>query len=450
MPRNALAASVDQRVVRRALVLSTLDGLFHAAMMGLGESYLGALAVELGHRGTALAVLATLPVLLGALAQLASGQLSQWLGSRKRLVVAGAMVQALSHAGLVMMAASAETRFLPLLSYKCLFWISGMLIAPAWGGWMASLIDQRARQRFFALRSASAHTVLLATFLGAGLHLHSAAARAQTLAAYAELITGAMVARLLSALALAFQPDPYAARDGDGPPPYARIKRALTRSRFRVALYLAALMFGAHVSVPFFTPYMLRTLALSYEEYASLSAISILAKALTFPFCHLVSTRFGLRPTLIVGGLGVASVPYIWTFAQGYTDLIGVHVLGGVAWAGLEYSSYQLLLEDADGECRVEFLSLASSLSGFAQVAGALIGGQLLERAFDYRQVFTLSSVARALPLVLLVSLPARHLPKTLPRLFMRLFSVRPIAGALRRPILDDHPSRRPPPRQAR
>jgi hypothetical protein len=64
---------------RRALELSLFDGVLYAIMVGCSESYLGALAVELGHRGTSLAVLVTVPVLIGAVAQLASGTLAEWV-----------------------------------------------------------------------------------------------------------------------------------------------------------------------------------------------------------------------------------------------------------------------------------------------------------------------------------------------------------------------------------
>ena len=86
----------DERA-RAALKVSIVEGMLHATMVGVAESYLGALAVELGHRDGALALLATIPLLLGSSGQLLASPMLSWLGSRKRLVVLGAGVQALTH-----------------------------------------------------------------------------------------------------------------------------------------------------------------------------------------------------------------------------------------------------------------------------------------------------------------------------------------------------------------
>src|SRR3954462_9190342 len=108
---NAAKSSLDA-----ALKLSILDGMLHALMLGVSESYFGACAVALGHSDTALALLVTLPLCAGALAQAFTGPLVLLLGSRKRLVVMGAVLQALSHIGLFAVAWLGVQSFWPLLA----------------------------------------------------------------------------------------------------------------------------------------------------------------------------------------------------------------------------------------------------------------------------------------------------------------------------------------------
>jgi hypothetical protein len=94
----------------------------------------------------------------------------------------------------------------------------------------------------------------------------------------------------------------------------------------------------------------------------------------------------------------------------------------------------------------VEFLSLASALSGVLQVVGSVLGGSLLGiPSVGYEGLFQLSCFCRALPLLLLLSLPARDLPRTLPRLLFRFLGVLPVVGPLFRPILPRPGSQRPP-----
>jgi hypothetical protein len=263
---------------------------------------------------------------------------------------------------------------------------------------------------------------------------------------YAVAFFVALIARALSTGALAMQRDvrpPLGEAEGSNG---ARFRLALGTAQWRTACFLACLMFGAHVSVPFFTPYMLRVLELDYAQFAILTSTSIAAKTLTFSGCHRLGTRFGLRALLIVGGAGVAVVPVCWTLSRNFIELTIVHVLSGAAWALLEYASFQLLLASAPTRVRLQFLSMASCLSGLCQLVGSLVGAELLERfALSYDDLFAVSSVLRAIPLLLFVpTLPYSRVTE-LPRLLLRIFSVRPGTGSVERPLLPSTPP--PPPR---
>jgi MFS family permease len=200
-------------------------------------------------------------------------------------------------------------------------------------------------------------------------------------------------------------------------------------------------MLGAHVAVPFFTPYMLRTLRLDYQWFTLLTSMSILSKAATFPLWHRLARRVGLRPVLVASGIGIATVPGLWALTPARGPLLLVHVLGGASWAGFEYASFQLLLQASLADCRIEFLALSQLLSGGAQLIGAVLGGQLLDRlGFDYARIFLISSLMRGAALLVLIRKIA--LPTRLPALMTRLLSVRPTAGGVQQPIGKSHDER--------
>ncbi len=110
------ARAPSERLVQRSLALSVVDGLFYSVMVGVMECYLGALAVELGHRDAALALFATVPLACGALSQLLSAPLVALVGGPRRFVVAGAAMQAATHVAFMWIAATGERRVLPLLA----------------------------------------------------------------------------------------------------------------------------------------------------------------------------------------------------------------------------------------------------------------------------------------------------------------------------------------------
>src|SRR5690606_35269809 len=159
---------------------------------------------------------------------------------------------------------------------------------------------------------------------------------------------------------------------------WRRCIEAARQGKLRVASYLAFLMLGCTVSTPFFTPYMLRELNMDYGSFALLSATSLLSKAVVFPVFHRLALPHGLPRMLLVSGTGIAVVPVLWAMSSDYVWLLFIHVFSGAVWAGLEYSSFQLLMQDTKAELRTEFFSISNSMSGLLQVVGALAGGALL------------------------------------------------------------------------
>ncbi len=406
--------SSNARLVERSLQLSVVDGVLYALMLGVSESYFGACAVALGHSDTALAILVTLPLFAGAVAQALTGPLVLALGSRKRLVVTGAVVQALSHLGLIFVAWTGSHALGPLLALVLLYFVSGMVIMPAWGAWMGDLTEQIDRQRYFSLRSAALAVSLLLGFMWGGYHLHAGELAQHVSRAYAALFSVGFVARTASSLMLMLQGEPERTRTGaraNRPPPRDSLRRVRARMRGalrgegkRLVFALALLMFGAHLSIPFYAPYMLKTLALGYDGFALLCGVQLLMKSVALLFMHRVAARVGLAK-LLVGAIGViALVSGIWGAAIDKPTLVFAQMLSGFAWAAYEFASFQLLLQVAKPSHRVEVLAFAASLAGLFQLSGALCGSYLLSHAgFGYRDVFYVSAFVRLLPLVLLV-----------------------------------------------
>lgn len=385
---------------RRALAVSVVDGLMHAVMLGVTENFLGALAVGLGHSATNQALLATLPVLLGALSQLLAPFLTRSLGSRKRFVVTGAALQAISHLGFIAIARQESTALLPLMLAKTTYLCGGAMIAPAWSSWMAALTHGPSRERYFARRSGAIYIVLLAAFVGGGQLLQSSDNHRVLLDHYALLFWVGLCARSVSSLLLGAQLDPVRTQSTQSQT-FTGIQRALSTGNFRIALYMTMLMFGANIASPFFVPYWLRELDLDYRTFALLIGTATLAKALAFPTFHHLSARFGMVRLLYTAGLVVALLPATWAFARTMPSYIVIQIASGAAWGAIEYASFQLLLEDADDSCRLEFLSIAGAISGLGQVAGSLLGSALIDRLrLAYTDVFWISSVVRCVPLV--------------------------------------------------
>ncbi|MBI2970250.1 MAG: hypothetical protein HYY36_05865, partial [Gammaproteobacteria bacterium] len=80
----------------RSLHHSVCDGMAFAVMTGGGETYLSAFALFCRASAPQVALLSTLPALLGSLAQLLGALSARRLGRRKPVILAGASLQGLS------------------------------------------------------------------------------------------------------------------------------------------------------------------------------------------------------------------------------------------------------------------------------------------------------------------------------------------------------------------
>jgi predicted MFS family arabinose efflux permease len=241
-------------------------------------------------------------------------------------------------------------------------------------------------------------------FAGGAWGLHGTAARASVLSVYAQLFWVGLLARGLSSLLLAAQHDP-----DEGPCVHRplRIAETLARSDFRVAFYLALLYFGTYIASPFFVPWWLDELKLGYEHYAVLMSTAILARIVTVPTLHRVAKRWGMTQLLYLAGFGATFLPVAWACADTFSAFLIIQLVSGTIWGAIEYASFQLLLQSSGEETRLEFLSIAGTLMGLGQLTGSLVGGTLLDQVrLPYPTVFAISSVVRAIPLVLAFALP--------------------------------------------
>jgi hypothetical protein len=306
---------------------------------------------------------------------------------------------------------------------------------------MAALTAGRERERYFARRSGWLQVWLLLSYVSAGMVLqHAGIDTARKLQAFALLHLCGFAFRVLSATMITMQPDIETDADRrDVRQSFAAVGTALRTAEFGVASYLALLMLGTHIAVPFFTPYMLRELRLDYATYAALTAVPIVVKAFLFPWLHPLSQRFGMRTVLIWSGFGTVLTPALWVALDSVPGLVFVQLLSGLAWGGLEFASFQLLLSSARRHCRVEFLSIASMMSSSTQLIGGLSAGLMRTHlGWSYATLFMLSTVGRGLALLSIVDALPQRMRAEMPRLFLRVISLRPGQGPMQRPIVHD------------
>jgi hypothetical protein len=301
-------------------------------------------------------------------------------------------------------------------------------------------VPARIRPRFFASRNRAQQAMLFVGLTAAGALLHWRSGRpGASLGVFALLFAAAGAARLLSARLLARQSEPH---------PELPEARAMGLRAFlgglrgtpqgRLLRHLLAMTLAVHVAAPFFTPYMLRHLGLSYGAFAMLTAGAFAARVLALPLIGRAAQRYGSRRVLWFGASGIVFLPPLWLVSDDLRWLLLVQLASGLVWGAFELSAMLSVFEGIDRRERTSVLTLYNFTNAAAIAGGSLLGGAffrfLPEGAPVYVWLFVTSSAARAVALRMLRPLGTLRVPSA--RVVFRTLAIRPAQGAFQGPII--------------
>lgn len=408
-------------------------------MVGLGETYLSAFVLALGLGEVLAGLIVTVPMLIGALLQLVSPYAVARLGSHRRWVVACALCQALSFAPLAWGAWHGEMSAVWVFAAVSVYWGAGLATGPAWNTWVGRIIPGRIRARYFARRTRFGQAGVLLGFLCGGLSLQWGAGADVTLATFAVLFLIAMTCRLFSAGFLASQSEPRAAWRAPRLISWTELRGKLRHGNDGALLiFLLCMQMGVQIAGPYFTPFMIRHLHLSYGQYVVLLMGAFIGKILAAPALGRLAHQHGPRRLLLLGAWGIVPLSGLWLVSHSLPWLMLLQFLGGVSWAAYELAFFLMFFESIREEERTSLLTLYNLAHSAAAVAGGLIGGLILsvfgETAHIYLAIFVLSSVVRGASLLL-----ARRIPDTRTKSRpwpLRTLAVRLTDGSIDRPIV--------------
>ncbi len=432
----------ETRRLRTDLRASVADGAAFSVMVGLGETYLPAFVLAVGHGEILAGLTATVPMLAGAVLQLGSPRLVARAGSHRRWVIACAVVQAAAFVPLFAAALAGRIPWTAVVLIATLYWGAGQAAGPAWNTWMAGVVPRRLRAPYFSRRTRAAQASVLAGLLAGGGILHLAAGHDATLLGFAVLFGAACCFRMVSVGFLVRQRGPRAPLNPDQRVSPLLLWTRVKRRDGRLLAYMFAVQTTTYVAAPYFTPFMLGQLRLSYSTYMLLLTVAFVAKIVALPALGRFAQRFDAVSLLWLGGIGIVPLAALWAVSSAAWYLAALQVLGGVAWASYELATVLLLYETIRDEERTSVLTSFNLLNAVAIVAGSLVGGLILRLGgaghYAYVIVFLVSSAGRLLTVGLLHG--AAGVPRVPVWTRIGVLAVRPSAGSVDRPILSTIP----------
>jgi len=404
-----------RRVLRRNLRNSVADCAAFSIMVGIGETYFPAFALALGLGQIVSGLVASVPLLIGAVLQLVSPYAVRWLGSNRRWCVMCVLLQGLSFLPLVGAALAGYLPAWALFGFVALYWAGGLGATPAWQTWMETVVPFHVRAPFFAMRTRFGQAGVLVGFLAGGLSLQYGKQHGIVLKMFAAIFAVAFVCRIISARFLSRQTE---SAHLNGPQLHVGfgelLQRIRTGSSERLLLYFLAVQVAVQISGPYFSPFMLGQMQISYLHFVSLLAVSFLAKIVALPACGRLATLFGARRLLWIGGIGIMPVSGSWLYASDFWQLVLIQFLGGIVWAAYELAMLLMFFESVRKEERTSILTMFNLANSVALAVGSIVGGCLLKLLGESREaylfLFAVSSFARASALLVLKFFPGREL----------------------------------------
>lgn len=375
------------------LKCSIFDGLFAQAYANLtGTIFLPAYALILGAQPIHIGILASIPF-LGTLAQLPGSVLVEKFHSRKILSITFAAV---ARSVWIIMVLGSFYIAMDLRSYTLSLLIVitacsqffGSVSGVAWLSWMASLVPEEIRGRYFGLRNSVLSIVTISSTIIGGYFLdwyRNSFPAAVPTRSFEILFITAIICGMISLY--------FLQRQGYVPRPLPRTSphllklftEPLQQKNFRRFIRFALVWaFAVNFSSPFFIIYMLSDLKFSYTLVSLYTVFNALTDFIGMGVWGHYSDRIGNRAIIIVSALWVTVLPFLWIFSS--TSIFSVYILipllqlsGGFFWAAYNLCAGNLVFRLAPKEQNSAFFAFwsISSANGAAAGLGAIMGGIL-------------------------------------------------------------------------
>ncbi len=386
--------NVTQRQVTLGLSWLIRNGLASQVMETLSIGpFLIAYALAFDASNLVIGLLAAIPFLTQFL-QLPAVGLVERVRKRRLLSVVFA---SLSRPMLLVMALAA---FMPEPSWALALLMVGLtgryglgaFVGCGWNAWMRDLIPERQLGRFFARR------LMLMSILGVALSLSGALFidiwskwwPEQRLTAYPVLLAVAFLGGVYSVYCMRFIPEPAM------PPSQPlqlreRLAQPFRDANFRrMIMFLGSWNFAVNLASPFFTVYLFKRLGFSLTEVTLLAILSQAANILMIQRWGVIADRFSNKSVLRVCAPLFILCIFAWTFttfpekhALTAPLLILIHILTGVATAGVTLSTSNISLKLAPKGEAASYLAVTSLINSLAAGIAPVIGGLTVDFFLD-------------------------------------------------------------------
>jgi MFS family permease len=174
------------------------------------------------------------------------------------------------------------------------------------------------------------------------------------------------------------------------------VKEALRDRNFtKLIFFYVAWTFASGIAGPFYAVFMIKNLSLSFSFIAFLGILTSIIYLLTLRPWGIISDRFGNRPIMLVTGVAIGIIPFLWLLAtpQNYSILLFIHLLAGFVGAGATLTHFNIKLKLTPEENRPVYLALSVVPCGIAGFISTSAGGYIARALQNFHFKFLFLSL---------------------------------------------------------
>ncbi|MEP0856642.1 MFS transporter [Trichocoleus sp. DQ-U1] len=449
-------SKLSKQVIRSSLKASTWDAVFAVVFGGItGGVLLSNFLLQLGASPMEIGMLSSVPMLVNLLqplgAYLSERTISRhwfnvWIYGPSRLL------------WLILVAGIGWSCWHPTNSPNLVSWtlaivlatnIIGSLGSANWLSWMAALVPERLRGRYFGFRNSaiSLTTLLSVPLLGLAVSVWPGG----PLQGYGVVLFLGVIIGLISLGCQFFMVDvnpqtQHGTADEAGETERWGTAIALLKNGnfVRFLLYFSFWAFAVNICTPFFGLYLLDNLNIDVSWVTLYSSLTAAATLVMMVVWGKLADRIGNRPLLVFVGVLAALTPLLWLGLGADPVSVWVwfpllHLFMGGTWAAIDLCTNNLQMAVAAGRHQSAYFAIAAAVAGVSGALGTTVGGFLaeLDNFGGLPTVFALSAVLRLVAILPLVFVK-EHRSHPIRKVWRSLISPKLQLVPLRAPITVD------------
>jgi MFS family permease len=391
------ATTLDHASMQRTMRISVIDGMFGNASENMIGPFLALFALALGATKGQIGLLAALPALLSNSLQIPSAQLTERLGNRQRLVVITSGISRLIFIPIALVPLMLEGD-IAIYAFIALVTLRGLINSigvPGWTSIMADITPRHARGSYFGFRNVMCNSAALVGTLVAGWFVK----RYDFPWGYQISFYVALGLGLTSTYFFSTIPVPPLPKRQQATPRPVGIKagwEAISQhTSFRNYCFTSILWnFGVSFSGPLYSVFYQENLGGDPGFWGVVTAAGLVAGIFGHRYWGRLADRYGQKNVMLAGGIGAASVPFVWWLLPYWQLAVVAEFFSGFCWSGYNLAAFNLILEITPDESRTTYIGVYNTMAGLASSVGPLMGGYLAD-SYGLPLVIIISGILR-------------------------------------------------------